>query len=62
MVAFLARHVRMTETTAAERQAAFADAVAALAGVRLQHGRYTLEVSLVDGAGGRGLTVRARRR
>ncbi|MBL8624375.1 MAG: hypothetical protein JNK64_23915 [Myxococcales bacterium] len=57
---FLARHVRMVNASTAERRAAFADAVAALDDVALQHGRYHLAVALVDD-GGR-LTVRASRR
>jgi hypothetical protein len=57
---FLARHVRMAGASGAERRAAFADAVNALAGVALQRGRFRLAVALVDD-GGR-LVVRARRR
>lgn len=57
---FLGRHVRMAGASAAERRAAFAEAVAALEGVALQRGRFRLAVALVDD-GGR-LVVRARRR
>ena len=45
---FLARHVLMKGSDRAARTAAFRDAVRRLDGTRLQHGRFRLEVKLVD--------------
>lgn len=45
---FLARHVLMTGSDRAARAAAFREAARQLDGTRLQHGRYRLEVKLVD--------------
>ena len=45
---FLARHVLMNGSDRAARAAAFRDATRQLDGTRIQHGRYRLEVKLVD--------------
>ncbi len=56
---FLARVVRMTDADHTARGAAFAQAVSSLQHLPLQHGKFTLELQLVDAHGD--FTVKAKR-